>query len=599
MKKISYNILTALLLFCTMELSAQNGATTVSGMNPVGSSGNAKVVGPGDQPLDGNQQLGPAFQASECGLDYTTASNKLGQRLHLGCCPSTDGVPQPATFTIAGIPSSATILKAFIWCDASGNGVPITLNITNPGSSTFGIPMSNVGGDIDKCWGYGGVYTYRADITAAIGGPSNGNGNYVISGFPTNPPNAGNDVDGATMMVIWQDNSAGFRGDLVIWDGAIVKLGQPASQTINNFTACQGNISKARAFSCYGDLQGYNSGIILNGMAPISVSEDWWNYVEAPTTVTPGQNTAVFGNNQSSGDCYNLCMAGLYWRSDCQTCFFPCDAQADFTWDGCNPVNFHGNNLAPAPVISWVWQFGDGGTSSLQSPTHTYAAPGIYHVCLTIVAKGSNGETCCSQFCKDIDVCPTQPCEVNANFNEYTLPKNPYLAYFTDATTYGGGSICNYIIDYGDGSPVYMGPSLPPSHLYPGPGLFKVCYTVVVCVYGADGQVIQTCESTICKNVYIGEGPPPNDARMATPGNTSGISVFPSPTSTVLNIVVGDADQIGEVYIVDARGQQLVKAAPSGKNMYQANVSELAAGVYFVEVHGPDGSVRKERFIKE
>lgn len=35
-------------------------------------------------------------------------------------------------------------------------------------------------------------------------------------------------------------------------------------------------------------------------------------------------------------------------------------------------------------VQSWAWTFGDGGTSSIQNPVHTYAAPGTYNVTLTV-----------------------------------------------------------------------------------------------------------------------------------------------------------------------------------------------------------------------
>ena len=34
--------------------------------------------------------------------------------------------------------------------------------------------------------------------------------------------------------------------------------------------------------------------------------------------------------------------------------------------------------------ISWAWDFGDGGTSNEQNPTHLYAAPGLYTVTLTV-----------------------------------------------------------------------------------------------------------------------------------------------------------------------------------------------------------------------
>ncbi|HEV7238232.1 MAG TPA: PKD domain-containing protein [Thermoanaerobaculia bacterium] len=47
-----------------------------------------------------------------------------------------------------------------------------------------------------------------------------------------------------------------------------------------------------------------------------------------------------------------------------------------------------------APV-SWEWTFGDGGTSSVQSPTHVYAAPGTYMV--TLVAANSAGTSSLSK----------------------------------------------------------------------------------------------------------------------------------------------------------------------------------------------------------
>ncbi len=41
---------------------------------------------------------------------------------------------------------------------------------------------------------------------------------------------------------------------------------------------------------------------------------------------------------------------------------------------------------------SWSWDFGDGGTSTLQSPQHTYAAAGTYTVSLT-VSNGTASDT--------------------------------------------------------------------------------------------------------------------------------------------------------------------------------------------------------------
>lgn len=56
---------------------------------------------------------------------------------------------------------------------------------------------------------------------------------------------------------------------------------------------------------------------------------------------------------------------------------------ANFTYAcaGANTVNFT-NSSTPCPT-GYFWNFGDGTTSVLQNPSHTYAAPGTYNVTLT------------------------------------------------------------------------------------------------------------------------------------------------------------------------------------------------------------------------
>lgn len=53
------------------------------------------------------------------------------------------------------------------------------------------------------------------------------------------------------------------------------------------------------------------------------------------------------------------------------------------------PVNFTGGGSdADGTIISWLWSFGDGGTSTQQSPQHTYASAGNYTATLTVTDDG-------------------------------------------------------------------------------------------------------------------------------------------------------------------------------------------------------------------
>ena len=68
------------------------------------------------------------------------------------------------------------------------------------------------------------------------------------------------------------------------------------------------------------------------------------------------------------------------------SCIYPSVApnssfKADDTLSCTNTINF--TDLSANGPNSWLWDFGDGNTSSLQNPTHTYANGGLYTVSLT------------------------------------------------------------------------------------------------------------------------------------------------------------------------------------------------------------------------
>lgn len=259
---------------------------------------------------NGNGSLGVIYDLNKCGANYKAVSKKLGQRF------SPAGVSQPASFVISGIPNCANIEKAYLWAEGSGDGAAQTATIAGP-SGTQNFPMTVVGSGQDKCWGYVGSYTYRADVTSVV----SGNGTYNISGILTNPPNSSNDMDGATLIVIYSDPTATYKGRIIIADGAIVVNGGVASYDMSYSAVC-GNTTNATAFAGVGDLQATPTSVTLNGTA-VAVSWDWWNYITTGTTVASGQTTSNFTVN-TSGDCFNVAFAGLYYQTtSCTVCTPP------------------------------------------------------------------------------------------------------------------------------------------------------------------------------------------------------------------------------------------------------------------------------------
>ncbi len=57
---------------------------------------------------------------------------------------------------------------------------------------------------------------------------------------------------------------------------------------------------------------------------------------------------------------------------------------------GCVPVNIQFNDnstSASGSIVSWLWDFGDGSTSTAQNPVHTYSKTGFYNIALTVTSS--------------------------------------------------------------------------------------------------------------------------------------------------------------------------------------------------------------------
>ena len=69
---------------------------------------------------------------------------------------------------------------------------------------------------------------------------------------------------------------------------------------------------------------------------------------------------------------------------------------AEFVADkvsGTMPMTVQFTDQSTGPVVSWAWDFGDGGSSSSRNPSHVYARAGQYTVSLTVTGFGSSSST--------------------------------------------------------------------------------------------------------------------------------------------------------------------------------------------------------------
>jgi len=121
----------------------------------------------------------------------------------------------------------------------------------------------------------------------------------------------------------------------------------------------------------------------------------------------------------------------------------------------------------------WSWQFGDGRTSTLANPTHTYTAPGVYTVALT--ASNPRGTDTCTK----TDLVHILPIVADFAAN-HLFGSPPFAVTFTDKSV--GTTATHWSWAFGDGS---IGASQNPTHIYFTGGSYTVSLSVTN-IYGTD-----------------------------------------------------------------------------------------------------------------
>ncbi len=132
--------------------------------------------------------------------------------------------------------------------------------------------------------------------------------------------------------------------------------------------------------------------------------------------------------------------------------------------------------------VHFIWNFGDGTSSTLTSPTHTFGSGLTYTVCLTVI---KNDSSCTHTRCSTMVF--TNPC--NAAWTLSTDSLNKLKKYFaatnTDTNYY-------YKWTFGDGG---ISDNRTPHHIYLHDGRYRVCLRVT--------KKDSSCTNEICDSITV------------------------------------------------------------------------------------------------
>jgi hypothetical protein len=263
---------------------------------------------------DGNNYLGETFNQSECGLNYVQASKHITTRL-----ASQMGAGLPCDLMISGIPTGASIVKAFVWWVVSytaGSSLAPVIQLTNPIGNTYSDTADVIGTSSHKCWGELGTRTFRTDVTHTV----SGNGNYQCNIIG----NTVWEIDGVTLMIIYSDSLSNWKGTLIINDGCWTTIGTPLYFGLSNINSCPIN-SSAYAFVVLSDMQSTVNPpvhLVQVDSNSASFSNGFWNFDKVnSSSLLIQQTNADFFVIPHQNDCWCWAVAGVYLKSDsCSGC---------------------------------------------------------------------------------------------------------------------------------------------------------------------------------------------------------------------------------------------------------------------------------------
>lgn len=162
-------------------------------------------------------------------------------------------------------------------------------------------------------------------------------------------------------------------------------------------------------------------------------------------------------------------------------------------------MSFINNGTLPT---SWSWDFGDGSTSTVQNPVHTYADSGFYYVCLTISdSSGQCFDTFCDFVTAGIIIPPPEPCMNWFDFYNDTSLTITFNGYCVSQNN------VQYFWEFGDGVSA-TGQSV--THTYAQNGLYDVTLTTIdgdSCTWVSMMSIwVGGYSADIFGNIYLSDG---------------------------------------------------------------------------------------------
>jgi len=219
------------------------------------------------------------------------------------------------------------------------------------------------------------------------------------------------------------------------------------------------------------------------------------------------------------------------------------------TQNACEGTSVSFTDFSSNIPTSWVWNFGDGNSSTQQNPSHTYASTGTYTVQLTVTNSAGTNTTS-----QSITVNANPTVSLNSDDSDNVVCDNQGLVQLTV-------NPANAIIT-GNGV----------SNLSFNPANSSIGLNVITANY-TDGN---GCSASATVNLIV------EPCSGLNENGTSTLQIFPNPSEgivTLKNAIVGS-----EFLIFDIKGQ-LIKTGKITAENQVISLESVASGIYTIQIN--------------
>ena len=273
-------------------------------------------------------------------------------------------------------------------------------------------------------------------------------------------------------------------------------ISDPASRTIVLSQLPQAKFETSSPY-CIGKTISFTDQSSVSGAH--TLTKWYWNFGDG-TPVIIASNNSPQNHAYTAAGIYNATLK-VETNSGCESFVFTKtitiypDPVASFNLNGnvCLPqgtANFTNTstiNDGTGPLLTYVWNFGDGNTSSATNPVHNYTTAAPFTV--SLIATSNNG--CHDTVTKAINNIYAQP---NAVFTVDRIENCQGDSFkFTDQSTAQNSSVTQWAWNFGDGT---ISTQQNPVKTYSAPGV----YTVTLKITSGAGCVSTVATKTVTVN---------------------------------------------------------------------------------------------------